>query len=54
MTTTELKTYNSLLTKYEKVFGYKPTENELINLYQQGELSLNDKQENVLLKYFIN
>jgi hypothetical protein len=38
--------------QYYKVYGYMPTDKEILNLYSQGVLSLTDKQENELLKYF--
>jgi hypothetical protein len=37
---------------YLKIYGYTPTDNEILNLYFQGELILNDKQENEIIKYF--
>ena len=39
-----------LLNRYEKHFGYKATAQELWALYTQGELALNSKDENTLLK----
>jgi len=37
---------------YFKKYGYTPSDNEILNLYTQGELTLTDKQENELIKYF--
>lgn len=39
-----------LLKRYEKHYGYKATTQELWALYTQGELPLNSKDENTLLK----
>jgi len=41
---------NNLLKRYAKHYGYTPTVAELYSLYTQGELSLNDTDENTLLK----
>ena len=38
--------------QYLKVYGYLPTDYELLNLYYQGAILLTDKQENKLIKYF--
>lgn len=35
-----------------KNYGYIPTDNEILNLYTQGNLLLTDKQENEIIKYF--
>jgi hypothetical protein len=40
----------SLISRYEKKFGYKPTIGELYSLYTQGVLILTDEEENALLK----
>jgi len=37
---------------YLKKYGYTPNDNEILNLYFSGQLTLNDKQENDLIKYF--
>ena len=42
----------NLIKKYEKEYGYKPSKEELNTLYTNGELSLTDKEENELIKYF--
>lgn len=39
----------NLLNRYEKHFGYKATAQELYALYTQGELELNEADENTLL-----
>lgn len=39
-----------LLKRYEVRFGYKATIEELYSLYTQGELPLNSKDENALLR----
>ena len=39
-----------LLKRYEKHYGYKATVTELWVLYTQGELPLNSKDEDPLLK----
>jgi len=43
---------NSIRKKYLKAYGYLPSDNELLSLYQGGDLILTDKEENDLLKYF--
>ncbi len=40
----------SIIKKYEKKYGYKPTVLEIYNLYQTGYLILTDKEENELIK----
>ena len=42
----------SIKKNYLKVYGYSPTNDEILNLYLTGQLFLTDKQENELLKYF--
>jgi hypothetical protein len=37
---------------YLKVYGYTPTDTEVLSLYLNGSLSLTDKQENEILIYF--
>ena len=37
---------------YSNVYGYMPTDNEVLSLYLNGSLSLTDKQENEILIYF--
>ena len=39
----------SIIKKYEKKYGYKPTVLEIYNLYKQGYLILTDKEENELI-----
>ena len=39
-----------LLKRYKKHYGYTPTVKEMYNLYTQGALSLNSKDEDTLLK----
>ena len=41
---------NSIIRRYKKILGYMMSEREVITLYQQGELILNDKEENAILK----
>ena len=41
-----------LMEKYEKKYGYKPSKDELHSLYTSGQLSLTDREENELIKYF--
>jgi len=41
-----------VIKKYEKEYSYKPSKEELNTLYTNGELSLTDKEEDGLLKYF--
>tara|TARA_B100000424_G_scaffold246372_1_gene218001 strand:- start:677 stop:832 length:156 start_codon:yes stop_codon:yes gene_type:complete len=40
----------TIIKRYKKKFGYIPTIYELYNLYSQGILKLNDKEENDLIK----
>lgn len=40
----------SIIIKYQKKYGYKPTVLELYNLYRKGFLILTDKEENELIK----
>ena len=42
----------SIRKKYLKSYGYFPSDNELLTLYQGGDLILTDKEENDLLEYF--
>jgi hypothetical protein len=37
---------------YNNQYGYFPTDAEILSLYLLGELKINDKQENELLRYF--
>lgn len=46
------KTVQNIINKYEKKYGYKPSKEELNNLYTSGELYLTDKEEDELIKYF--
>ena len=41
-----------IIIRYIKKLGYTPTIYELYNLYNQGLLSLSDKEENILLIEF--
>jgi hypothetical protein len=43
---------NTIKENYSKIYGYTPTDSEILDLYFSGELSLTDKQENELIKYF--
>lgn len=38
--------------EYLKIYGYNPTDNEILSLYFQGQLLLTDKQEDEIIKYF--
>lgn len=42
----------SIINKWEKKYGYKPSDSEVLNAYTNGELCLSDTEENQLLKYF--
>lgn len=50
----QIKPYKmeAIKTNYSKIHGYTPTSEEILDLYLQGELTLTDKQENEILKYF--
>ena len=37
---------------HKKMYGYNPTDWEILSLYRQGMLLLTDKQEDELLIYF--
>lgn len=37
---------------YLKVYGYMPTDNEVLSLYLSGSLLLTDKEENEIIIYF--
>lgn len=41
-----------LINKWIEKYGYTPSAWELYGLYSSGGLSLTDKEENELLKYF--
>jgi hypothetical protein len=43
---------NTIKENYLKIYGYTPTDSEILDLYFSGELSLTDKQENELIKYY--
>jgi hypothetical protein len=43
---------NTIKENYLKIYGYIPTDSEILDLYFSGELSLTDKQENELIKYY--
>jgi hypothetical protein len=47
-----MKALNKLAKDYQKKYGYMPTDYELLSLYQQGYLTLTDKQENEVIQYF--
>jgi hypothetical protein len=49
---TTSNTIKKLIANYIKKYGYTPSVYELHSLYTSGSLSLTDKQENELLKYF--
>jgi len=38
--------------QYQKLFGYMPTDQEILSLYLQGDLIVTDNQENEIIKYF--
>lgn len=38
----------SIINKYEKQWGYKPTTEEIYNAFSDGELILTDAEENAL------
>jgi hypothetical protein len=38
--------------KWVKTYGYTPTDNEILNAYQCGNIQLTDKEENELIKHF--
>ena len=44
----------TIIKRHIKKFGYVPTIYELYNLYTQGLLKLNDKQENELIQKYNN
>ena len=46
------KTVQNIISKYEKKHGYKPSKEELNDLYTSGELYLTDEEENELIEYF--
>ena len=37
---------------YSKIYGYLPTDSEILNLYLSGNLCLTDTEENQLIRYF--
>ena len=37
---------------YLKIYGYSPSDTELLNLYLSGQLLLTDKEENELIIFF--
>lgn len=43
---------NSIRKKHLKLYGYLPSDSEILDLYQTGQLLLTDKQENDLIIYF--
>lgn len=42
----------TIKTNYLKIYGYTPTDTEILDLYFSGQLNLTDKQENELIKYY--
>jgi hypothetical protein len=38
--------------QYQKLFGYMPTDQEILSLYLQGDLIVTDNQEDQIIKYF--
>lgn len=42
----------TIKTNYSKIYGYTPTDSEILDLYFSGELSLTDRQENELIRYY--
>jgi hypothetical protein len=52
MQATTNNTIKKLIANYIKKYGYAPSVWGLYDLYASGALSLTDKQENELLKYF--
>lgn len=42
----------TLMEKYEKKYGYKPSKFELQKLFTDGCFSLTDREENELIKWF--
>lgn len=48
----ELITFNikSIMTRFERAYGYKPSVYDLVESYYQGELSLLDEEENDLIR----
>ena len=37
---------------HKKMYGYIPSDNEILSLYRQGQILLTNKQEDELLIYF--
>lgn len=50
--TSKPKTMESIKKQYSKIYGYMPTDQDILSLYMQGDLKLTDKQENQIIKYF--
>jgi hypothetical protein len=42
----------TIKNSYLKKYGYIPTDEEILNLFLSGQLSLTDRQENEIIKYF--
>jgi hypothetical protein len=42
----------SIKKRHQQKYGYSPTDNEVLSLYLNGELTLSDKEENKLIKHF--
>lgn len=42
----------SIKKDFLKIYGYNPTDSEILSNYLQGYLNLTDKQENEIVKYF--
>ncbi len=45
---------DGLLNKFINQYGYIPTKSDLISLYKQGELTLTNKEENIILEVMHN
>ena len=41
-----------LIKQYLKIYGYIPTNTEILSLYRCGNLTLTDKRENEIIKHF--
>lgn len=42
----------TIKSNWLKIYGYLPTDNEILNHYQSGALIITDQQENEIIKYF--
>lgn len=43
---------NTIRKQWLKDFGYSPSDNEILDAYYCGTITLSDKEENSLLEYF--